>query len=126
MMPAIRAWSVRTVLAAAVIACGGGGDGGGGGITPPPPPPPPSGSASVTLGAASFSPSSVSITRNGTVTWNNTSGLDHNVTFASTAGAPANITTHNSGSNQRSFATAGTFSYSCTLHAGMNGTVAVQ
>jgi plastocyanin len=115
------------MVAGAVLACGGGGDGGGGITNPPPNPPnPPSATASVTLGAASFNPSSVTITRNGTVTWNNTSGVDHNVTFASTTGAPANVGTHNSGTNQRTFGTAGTFNYSCTLHGGMNGAVVVQ
>lgn len=129
-MPGIRSRSLGAMVVAALLACGGGGGGGGGGITNPPPPgpapSPPSASATVTLGAASFTPSSVSITLNGTVTWNNTSGLDHNVTFNAAAGAPSNIATHNSGSNQRSFSAAGSFAYGCTLHAGMNGTVTVQ
>ena len=124
----IRSWSLRAMVAGAVLACGGGGDGGGGitNPTPNPTPNPPSATASVTLGAASFSPSSVSLTRNGTVTWNNTSGVTHNVTFAGGTGAPSNIGDHSSGSNARSFGTAGTFNYSCTLHAGMNGSVVVQ
>ncbi|MBA3578757.1 MAG: hypothetical protein H0W42_02120 [Gemmatimonadaceae bacterium] len=78
------------------------------------------------MGATSFLPSSVSITRSGTVTWNNTSGVTHNVTFAATTGAPANIGDHTSGSNARTFNTSGTFSYNCTLHLGMAGSVAVQ
>lgn len=124
----IRAWSLRAMVAGAVLACGGGGDGGGGVTNPNPNPPtnPPSATASVTLGAASFSPSSVTISRNGTVTWNNTSGVTHNVTFAGATGAPSNIGDHSSGSNARSFGTAGTFNYSCTLHGGMNGSVVVQ
>lgn len=131
---ALSSWSLRALVAGAMLACGGGG-GGYGGITNPPPPPPPTNppgtpaptpTASVTLGAASFDPASVSITRNGTVTWNNTSGVTHNVTFGSQSGAPSSIGDHMSGSNQRSFFTAGTFNYSCTLHGGMNGTVTVQ
>jgi plastocyanin len=115
------------MVAGAVLACGGGGDGGGGITNPPDPSPnPPSATATVTLGGSSFVPSSVSITRNGTVTWNNTSGITHNVTFAATTGAPSNIGDHSSGSNQRTFGTAGTFNYSCTLHGGMSGSVAVQ
>ncbi|MEX1187383.1 MAG: plastocyanin/azurin family copper-binding protein [Gemmatimonadaceae bacterium] len=78
------------------------------------------------MGAASFAPASVTIAVNGTVTWNNTSGITHNVTFAATTGAPANIGDHSSGSNQRTFGTAGTFNFSCTLHGGMNGSVVVQ
>jgi plastocyanin len=130
MASVIRAGSLRAMVAGMVLACGGGGDGGG--ITNPPTDPtnpptnPPSGSATVVLGASSFSPSSVTITRNGTVTWNNTSGVLHNVTFAAATGAPSNIDNHSSGSNARSFGTAGTFNYSCTLHGGMNGSVVVQ
>lgn len=124
----IRSWSLRAMVAVAVLACGGGGDGGGGitNPTPDPTPNPPSATASVTLGAASFNPSSVTISRNGTVTWNNTSGITHNVTFAATTGAPSNIGDHSSGSNSRSFGTAGTFNYNCTWHGGMNGSVIVQ
>lgn len=74
-----------------------------------------------------FSPASVSITRGGTVTWSNGSSTVHNVTF-STAGSPANIGnfTSSSGGLSRTFPTAGTYSYQCTNHAGMNGTVKVE
>lgn len=131
-MPVIRSLSLTAVLLAVTLACGGGG-GGNGGITPPPPPPPPppapappSGSATVTMGASNFSPTQVTITRDGIVTWSNGSATLHNVTFAATSGAPSNIPDHSSGSNQRSFPTTGTFNYSCTNHGGMNGSVAVQ
>lgn len=77
------------------------------------------------MGGSSFSPSSLTIQRNGTVTWSNTSGLLHNVTFT-TSGSPANIPNHSSGDTDRTFAAAGAFSYSCTNHAGMNGSVTVQ
>ena len=79
----------------------------------------------VTMGATSFSPTTLTVPRNSVVTWSNTSGVAHNVTWTS-AGSPANITDHTSGSTTRSFSTAGTFNYSCTNHAGMNGAVVVQ
>lgn len=125
MMPALRPCSLKVLLATVALACGGGGDGGGG-IVNPPPPGTPSATATVTLGAASFLPTGVSVTRNGTVTWNNTSSVTHNVTFAAATGAPQNIGDHSSGSNSRTFNTAGTFNYSCTLHGGMAGSVTVQ
>lgn len=75
--------------------------------------------------SGSFSPSSVTIGRTGTVTWTNATGTAHNVTFAG-SGAPANIPNYSSGSNARTFANVGSFSYQCTNHAGMNGTVTVQ
>lgn len=73
-----------------------------------------------------FTPSQVDITAGGTVTWQ-FSTLAHNVTFsASGAGTPANIGLTSSASVSRTFATAGTFAYTCTIHAGMNGTVVVH
>jgi len=74
----------------------------------------------------SFAPASVTITKGGTVTWTNEAGTTpHNVTFSST-GAPANIANFTTGSSARTFPNVGTFSYQCTNHAGMSGTVTVQ
>lgn len=123
----------------AMAACsGGGGDGGGSnnpptgpGPTPPGNNPPPS---SATVQAQSsgdgyggmlhtFSPTQVTISAGGSVTWSNSSGVPHNVTFAS---GPSSIPDFSQGSQSRSFPSAGNFSFSCTNHAGMNGTVVVQ
>ncbi len=72
-----------------------------------------------------FTPSSVAIARTGTVTW--TFGvLIHNVEFQGGTGAPANIPNSSNVSVARTFATAGTFNYLCSLHSGMSGTVQVQ
>lgn len=126
----------RTVLLclAFAAACSSG----GGTVAPPPPPPPPGGQlptqAQVSMttsddgyGAAvhTFSPGLVSIARNGTVTWVNSSIYEHNVTF-STTGAPSNIPNLASGSVARAFPAAGTFAYYCSNHAGMTGQVVVQ
>jgi plastocyanin len=73
-----------------------------------------------------FNPDSVLIAVGGSVTWTwNSGGVLHNVTFAATTGAPANINNRASGSESRTFGTAGTFNYQCTLHVGMNGKVVV-
>lgn len=127
-MPATRSRFVGAMVVATLLACGGGGGGGGGGITNPPPPPGGGGGSgnTVVLGSSNFSPTSVTIQTGGSVTWSNTSGVDHNVTFNPAAGAPANIGTHNTGSNSRTFSVAGTFGYQCTLHGGMTGQVVVQ
>jgi plastocyanin len=66
----------------------------------------------------------VTIARTGTVTWSNESVVLHNVTFT-VAGAPSNIPNMGAGSTGRVFPDPGTFSYQCTNHAGMNGTVTV-
>lgn len=73
-----------------------------------------------------FAPPQVDLTVGGTVTWQFSGVNAHNVTFGSTAGAPANITDQTSGSVARTFNTVGTFSYNCTNHAGMTGTVIVH
>lgn len=74
----------------------------------------------------SFSPASVTILKDGSVTWTNSTGVTHNVTFASATGAPQNIPDFNSGTQTRQFGTAGSFAYQCTNHSGMSGTVVVQ
>jgi plastocyanin len=73
-----------------------------------------------------FTPNKVDVLAGGTVTWQ-FSTLTHNVTFSGTAtGTPQNIPDATSTSVSRSFTTAGTFSYSCTIHPGMTGTVVVH
>lgn len=106
---------------------------------PPPPPPPGDGTPSATANVSmtktgdgyggdvnAFAPAAVTITRSGTVTWTNNTGLVHNVTFGTATGAPTNIPDLAAGSASRSFATAGTFAYQCTNHPGMAGQVVVQ
>jgi len=79
---------------------------------------------STSTGARIFNPASVEIAAGGTVTWTFTG--THNVTFT-TAGAPANIPdTGTGGSAARTFPGAGTFTYTCTRHSNMNGTVVVR
>lgn len=70
-----------------------------------------------------FSPATVFVTVGGTVTW--TFATLHNVTFDG-AGAPANVPNTGAGSVSRTFPTAGTYAYQCTLHPGMSGSVRVQ
>jgi len=74
----------------------------------------------------SFEPASLTVNRNGSVGFLNQSGIIHNVTFASPAAGVSNIPNHSSGSSSRTFANAGTFGFTCTLHAGMNGQIVVQ
>jgi plastocyanin len=84
----------------------------------------PQGQATVTMGLSSFSPTQVTLLAGGTVTWSNTSGTAHNVTF-SAGNAPADIGDHTTGTNDRNFPVVGIFNYTCTNHAGMNGRVEV-
>ena len=83
--------------------------------------------ATVTTPGESFSPAAVTIRTGGTVTWQFTGSTRHNVTFNGAAPTGGNIPDTNAGgSAQRTFATAGTFNYTCTRHDGMNGSVTVQ
>jgi plastocyanin len=79
-----------------------------------------SGSANV------FDPASLTVTLGTTVSFTFES-VGHNVVFdASVSGRPADITGTNSNTTiTRTFSTAGTFNYQCTIHAGMTGTVIV-
>lgn len=101
--------------------------GGDGGTTPTPPPPTAPSTATVTTPGNTFSPATVTIRTGGTVTWTFTGSTRHNVTFSGTAPSGGNIPdTDAGGSAQRTFPAAGTYSYTCTRHSGMNGQVVVQ
>lgn len=138
--------SPRTLAVAALlplffaIACGGRGSGptyndppsdSPNDPNPPQTPAPPSSTANVAASSTgdeygsrsrSFVPSSVSVTVGGVVTFTNPTDETHNITFT---GEPPSATLSPGQSHQESFPAAGSFPFSCTLHAGMNGTVTV-
>ena len=79
---------------------------------------------SSTLTTTAYSPNPVTISVGGTVTWTNNDSTAHT--------ASANDASFDSGSIapgrtfSRTFSTAGTFGYRCTIHPGMVGTITVQ
>jgi plastocyanin len=74
----------------------------------------------------SFSPFSMRVPA-GTVVRYNIFGDDHNVIFSHTvAGYPADINVVKDVVVSRTFPTRGTFSYTCTVHPGMNGEIIVE
>ena len=74
----------------------------------------------------SFTPNSITVPLNTVVTWEwQGTTVPHNVTFSSGAPTGGNISDKVSGSAQRTFGASGTFTYGCTNHPGMNGTVNV-
>ena len=75
---------------------------------------------------SSFSPDTVKIAANGTVTWTFPGPETHNVTFDGTAPAGGNISDRNTGTEGRTFANGGRYPYRCTRHAGMDGAVVVR
>jgi plastocyanin len=85
--------------------------------------PPPAGNA-VSIKNMAFSPSSLSVTAGTTVTWTNNDAMTHTVTaddasFDSGDLAQGATYTHK-------FATSGTVSYHCKIHAGMTASVTVK
>ena len=100
---------------------GGGGDGGGGGGTGP------TVTTSVTVSNDFFDPASNQVSPGATVTWTWAGGslLGHNVTFASSAVSAPSVTQTTGTFQVVMPTTTGAYSYQCTIHAGMNGSVTV-
>lgn len=77
----------------------------------------------VAIADFSFGPQSITVAVDGPVTWANAGATAHTVTFDNGPDcgrlAPAATVS-------RTFDTAGTFTYKCTIHPAMRGTVVVQ
>ncbi|CAN5891406.1 hypothetical protein BH23GEM9_BH23GEM9_01900 [soil metagenome] len=87
-------------------------------------PPDPGQATVVTMGDNTFNPTPVTVPVGRVVRWVNGGTQAHNTT--SSTGIWASTSLSPGGTFERTFATAGTFQYSCTLHDGMTGTVVVQ
>jgi plastocyanin len=83
--------------------------------------PVPKGSASVQMRDFSFSPASVTVNVGDSVTWSNTGAEDHDA--ASSAFTTGTVPP--GGSATETFSSAGNFSYVCSFHPQMKGTVNV-
>lgn len=127
--------AISTLLSVGLVvglsACGssGSGSGGnsGGGITGPTTPTPSPQTATV-AGTANlaFDPNSVTVAPGGTVTFS-FGTVGHNVTFDPVAGVPASILGVNANTSiSRTFNTAGTYTFHCTIHPQMTGTIIVS
>ncbi|HYN82175.1 MAG TPA: plastocyanin/azurin family copper-binding protein [Gemmatimonadaceae bacterium] len=76
--------------------------------------------------SASFDPTELSVSSGAVVTFENTSGITHDVVFdAPISPGVTNIGTITTGSRTRTFSTAGTWNFRCTLHGGMVGKIVV-
>ena len=86
---------------------------------------PPAGNTVQATAQLTFTPVTLSIKKGDTVTWNNSSGIAHNVTFQS---GPSFSQALNDGSTvSRTFTTTGTFNYFCSIHGqSMHGTIVVS
>lgn len=120
-------------VALLVAACGGGSGAppSAPSNTPPATTPPPGGgtnTASIAIpasdgyGNSTFAPGSLTVAPGTSVTWSN----HDSVTHTSASGSLWSATMPPGESFSRTFSERGTFSYRCTIHPGMNGTITVQ
>src|SRR5260221_12743459 len=110
--------TVVIAIFSAFIACSGGGGGGGIVSPPPPPPPPPSTCADFTfcMRASSFQPTTLTVAKGTSVSFQNSSAVDHNVVFDSAASGAADIGLISSGTVVRTFNTAGRYVVPWTIN----------
>ncbi len=112
----MRVWPMLLGLSLPAAGCGGGSDG--------PTDPGTDGGNTVTVSNNSYSPAGLSVTPGTTVTWQwAPAAVEHNVTFDDGPQSP----TQSSGTFPRTFASAGSFPYHCTIHGAtvMSGTITV-
>jgi plastocyanin len=84
----------------------------------------PPATAAVSAPELAFQPKEVDVSAAGVVTWY-FGQIHHTVTFT-IAGAPADVPELRNGSAARQFPDPGTFTYRCTIHPSMTGTVRVH
>jgi len=77
-----------------------------------------------TLSTTAYSPNPITVGAGGTVTWVNNDNTTHTATATDNSWNSGNIAP--GGNFSRTFPTAGTFQYNCTIHPNMVGTVTVQ
>src|SRR6266704_2857651 len=118
---------ISASFVAALAACSGGtGPYGSSNQSPPPPPPPPPGNTVAATPSLTFTPATLTVNVGDAVTFAFGS-VPHNVFFTQQAGAPADIAGSNANvSVTRTFATAGTYAYTCHIHPSMQATVEVR
>ncbi|MGE5138659.1 MAG: LysM peptidoglycan-binding domain-containing protein [Rudaea sp.] len=93
-------------------------------VAPPAPTMPSQQGTNVTIADFTFSPASITIHVGQTITWKNSGPSPHTVT--SNTGAWDSGTLNAGASFSRTFNTAGTFAYHCSIHPMMMGTVVVM
>ena len=89
----------------------------------PPPPAVPAGAAEVGIVNFKFTPATVTIKVGGTVDWTNHDDIGHTVTFAG-QGINSRVLQRNDRFSH-TFDTPGTYTYICSIHPFMHGTVVV-
>jgi plastocyanin len=73
-----------------------------------------------------FNPSAIKVASGAVVTWTNNDGFAHNVTFDGGAVAASGSIDAGVAKALTMPTAAGTYTYKCTIHSGMTGSVQVQ
>jgi len=79
---------------------------------------------SVSIVNMAFSPVTITVTAGSTITWTNNDNMTHTVTADDSSFDSGNITMGSKYS--KTFSTAGTYTYHCTIHPNMKGTIIVK
>ena len=82
------------------------------------------GANEVFIQGSAFSPATITVKANTTITWTNKDGIPHTVT--SNTGIFESNSISGGGTWSQPFITAGSFPYHCSIHPSMKGTVVVQ
>jgi plastocyanin len=77
-------------------------------------------------GTNSYNPSPDTVTVGQTVAWHNSNGTTHTATFVGTGGFNTNGVGPGSSSGAIQMNTAGSYTYHCTIHPTMTGTLVVK
>ncbi len=85
----------------------------------------PTASNAVSIIGMAFSPKALTVTKGTTVTWTNNDTVSHTVVESDSKTGPASKTLAPGGTYSFAFDTVDTFSYHCTIHSSMTGTVTV-
>jgi len=106
------------ISAMAIVSCGKSSGYGSNTTTPPPV------ANAVSIVNMSFTPATLTVSVGTTVTWTNNDGMTHTVTSDASSFDSGDITMGSKYS--RVFSVAGTFTYHCTIHPAMKGTIVVK
>jgi plastocyanin len=87
-------------------------------------PPPVNSGTSVSIVNMSFSPANLTVAVGSTVKWTNNDAMTHTVTADNASFDSGNIA--GGGTFSKTFSTAGSYPYHCTIHPGMTGTITVK
>jgi plastocyanin len=78
----------------------------------------------VSIVSFAFNPASSSVATNGFVTWTNTAGITHTVTFDN--GPDCGSVSSGGGTVTAQFTAPGSYAYHCMIHPSMKGTIVVN